>query len=260
MVKTVVPKKQSNLIESLQQNKTQFAFCRYEPSKEALIQCHTFVQCRDFLNDVLVCTQEKMEIKIYGFSYTLEDPAIDQEQTSLLLKMTDARCLKNFQENLCILEEIEEQLGFSDTRVELAEYPTQKEAVVWVLGDPRWQKATSFFSLYTYLLKCLTYQYKEKKNWREEVRDMGTKESGYMNSEYLDFLISNAEDILSKYKTVSGFHNQKQVEKYTLHDYCGFIALQEIMKDKNSYWEHGLANYAPIWKDLQCTVSPAIEN
>lgn len=244
MAKTVVPKKQSSLIEAMQNNKTRFAFCRYEPAKEAIIQCHTFVQCRDFLNDVLVSTQEKMDIKIYGFSYTLEDPAIDQEHTSLLLKMVDERCLKNFQDNLCILEEIEEQLGFNDTRVELVEYPNQKEAVVWVLGDPRWQKATSFFSLYTYLLKCLTYKFKEKKNWREEVLNMDTTESKYMKSEHIDFLIKNAEDILSKYKTVSGFIDQKKVEHYTLHDNCGFIALKEIMNDKDDHWTHDLVGYA----------------
>lgn len=246
MTKQVEPSKQTNhLAEIMQNNKTQFALCRYDEATNKIIQCHQFVHCRDFMLDALVGVEDNRDMGIYGFSYSKENPRPDIDTTSVLIKFVSDGALKCFQNNFDILRSIEDQMGFNHTIVEVVDYP-QKEVVAWVVGDARWQRATVLFSLYTYLLKCLTYEIKSKTGWMEEIRTADTVESRYMDPVHIQYLIDNAQTILDKYTTVSGFADQKGRGPYQIHDVSGFVAAKTALAGGHGYEKHALYNLRKV--------------
>jgi hypothetical protein len=176
------------------------------------------------MGDALVGVQENRDMGIYGFSYKKTDPRPDPENVSLLIKFGDKGSLKNFQDNFIILKNIEEGLGFATTYPEVVNYPG-KNPVVWVLGDNRWQGNAVAFSLYSYLLKTLTYPIKNKDKWMEEIKANKTNEGLYMDIPYFKFLFSGGlNDIEPFFKNFSGY--PKGVEIHTLHHSSGFVAAQ----------------------------------
>jgi hypothetical protein len=215
-----------SLSEIMQNNLTQFALARYDDAKDKLIQCHQFVKCRDFMLDVFVGMEENKDMEIYGFKFLKSFPRPDAENTSLLLRLVDARGLKNFQENFPILTEIENKLGWGTSFPDLVDYPDGKSVVVWVAGDKRWQRCAVAFSLYTYILKCLTYPIVDKSKWMEEIRAMpASVEARYMNIEHISFLLKNMNHIITKYSNFSGWKNQKETNIGTVHNNSGFVSV-----------------------------------
>lgn len=248
--KTVQPvSNKPTLAEIMQNNKTQFALCRYDERLGKLIMCHQFVQCRDFLNEAMVAVEENKELAIFGFKFGKDNPRPDPECTSLLVKLEGNHSLKNLQDNFTILKGIEEYLGWSVTYVEIVDNPEDKKNVtIWVMGDKRWSHCSLSMSLYTYILKCLTYQIKDKSQWKQEIAVCGTVESEYMNPEYIDHLINNLNDLLSRYTNYSGWKDQKNINVGTLHNNSGFHSLRTILNPKlaNDFTLHYAKN---IYKD-----------
>jgi hypothetical protein len=228
--------KQNHLAEIGQHNKTEFALCRYDTKKETLIQCHQFVHCRDFMLDAITGAEENRDMEIYGFKYHKNDPRPDSTNASVLVRLEGSDSLKNFETNLPILKGIEEFMGWATTAVDVVDFPDKKSVVIWALGDANWSKTALTFSLYTYLLKCLTYKIKDQKNWKEEIKKQNTVESRYMDEKYLDFLFANLNTILPLYKNFSGW--EKGVETYKLHNSSGFVSLKGVLTNKGNAGIH----------------------
>lgn len=244
-MKTVVEKPNTGkLSEITQQNKTELALCRYDAQKDKVIQCHQFVHCRDFMHDVLIGAEDNREMQVYGFTYSTDDPRPDPENASILLRFPDGSYLKNFQDNFSILKGIEEFLQWGSSYAEIVDYPGERP-VVWVVSDVRWQSTAISFSLWTYILKCLSYKIVNKSKWREEIAVMtyeenyggslnfGTTlpvvEAKYMDLDYINKLLASLDDVCSKYKTYSGFRNQKVENIMHLHNDSGFVKCKPLV-------------------------------
>lgn len=221
------------LAEIGQNNNTELAFCRYDKKNDRLVQCHQFIHCRDFMLDACVGAESNREISIYGFKYSKTYPRPDQENISLLLRIHDDGKLKALEENLSILRSIEDFMGWDKSVATLTQSPG-KEKIVWMLGDAKWMKSALSVSLYTYLMKCLTYNIKDKTKWMDEIKAQPGVEASYMDKDYLNFLFQNMDDILDQYKTFSGFSDQDTVETNTIHYQTGFRAMMNLLWNKKS--------------------------
>lgn len=233
----------NQLSEEHQANKTEFAFCRYDPETDKIIQCCQFVHCRDFLGDAMVGYKSNRPMSIYGFNYSKSDPALDEGWTSILVRFDTDEALANFQKNFIILKSLEEFMNFGVSFPDIVNYPGDKK-VAWVIADALWQENAINLSLYTYLLKCLTYTFKDPKNWMEEIKAAGTTESHYMDIDYLKGLFPKLKEIALKFKTFTGFTNQKTLDISTIHHGTGFVSCKPLVQKQhsgNAYKDHCLA-------------------
>jgi len=234
------------LCEIGQTNETELALCRYDDETNRLLQCHQFVHCRDFMLDAMVGVESNKDMGIFGFQYLKTYPRPDAANMSLLLRIHGDGRLKDFEKNLPILKNIEDFMGWGQTVASLVDYPG-KEKIVWVLGDPKWQKCALTFSLYTYLMKCLTYPISDSSKWMDEILANRSVESGYMNKDYLNFLFANLDDIIARYKNFSGFNDQPNTAIGIIHSYTGFHSMRNLLWKVGGYnktWEnHVLKNY-----------------
>jgi hypothetical protein len=194
------------------------------------------------MGDALVGVEDNRDMSIYSFKFGKDNPRPDSSNASLLVRFQDSACFKNFQENFQILKDIEDNIGFGVSYPDIVDYP-DKRTVVWVIGDHKWQSTAVMFSLYTYLLKCLTYPIKNKKNWMDEILKAGTVESEYMDKAYLQFLFKNADDIISKYKNFSGRPNQKETDIYSIHYGIGFVDSKPYIYKGNKSDSHVMSGY-----------------
>jgi hypothetical protein len=237
MTKTVEQIKATNhLIEIMQQNKTQFALAGYDEATNKVIQCHQFVHCRDFMLDALASLETNKPVRIYGFTYSSENPRPWKDGLSLLVKFEDAGALKKFQTNFQVLKDIEAFLGWEISLPELVEYPEDKKGtVVWIIGDPRWCKTALAFSLYTYLIKCLTFEIPDLAKWKEAVLKTPTKEAQYMDTSYMNWLLTNLNEVIAKYENFSGFKEQEKKSIHLIHDNSGFVTVKELIWNRKEY-------------------------
>lgn len=251
-------KQENRLAEIFQNNLTELALARYDSQSDKIVQCHQFVHCRDFILDAFVSLEDNIDVRIYGFRYDKDCPKPDAVNTSFLLKLQPG-ALKNFQENLPILKSIENFLNWNVTFGDIVDYPELHagETVVWVFGDPRWQATAVSLSLYTFLLKCLTYPIKNKDKWMEEIKNAGTTESKYIDEEHLRLLLVNLGEIICKYRNFSGFSDQKTKDLWALHDGSGFVSIKKALRGDPYYQTHALYNYRP---GDTCTASPVTKN
>lgn len=241
--------KPTSLAEIMQKNKTQFALCRWDKDKDMVVQCHQFVHCRDFMIDAIVSAESGRDISIYGFKFNKDNPRIDFSATSMLLRFPDQGTLKAFQDNFHILKGIEEVLGFSPSYAELVNFPDQPhQAVVWLLGDKAWQHNAVAFSLYGYLIKCMSYRpFTKDEDWMSVIKTefTSTPEGSYMNMPWVQWLLSGGVNTISElYPNFSGWKNQKDIASYTLHDNSGFVSVgQAVWKNKAKIDNHVLNGY-----------------
>jgi hypothetical protein len=222
------------LVEIPQDNKTEFAYCRYDKETDQLVQCHQFIHCRDFLIDVQEGSEKNQDVSIYSFKYLKSYPRIDQSNVSLLVRLHSP--LKQFEENFQILKDAEDYLKWMPSVATVVEYPGEKKnTIVWVMGDVAWQKSALSLSLYTYILKCLSYPIKDKAKWMEEILSKKTVEATYMDPDYMKFLLANLDDIVSKYKNFSGYKGAEPI--HTVHNYTGFHSLKQVLKPKDPKYQ-----------------------
>ncbi len=243
--KLVEPQKDRSYCEIGQQNMTKFALARYDSQKDRIVQCHPFIKCRDFLLDAMVGVEEGKDMGIYGFEFKKTDPRPDAENTSLLVSFPQGKLLKNFQDNFSILTDIEKAIGWSPTYPELVNYPG-KEQIVWVSGDRRWQHCALALSLYTYLIKCLTYEIKDKAKWMEEIKAQPTNEGSYMDVAYMSWLLPRLDKVIDKYTTFSGFQDQKGMDIGTIHNWTGFKSMMSLIgptKKVDEYYKKMYKNH-----------------
>ena len=130
-----------------------FSFAVVDPKKEGVVlQQHSWIKCRDFLNDTLVWKAQMKDLgkvldngRYYGYDFKGD---IDENNTRFV--MTN---IGGLVDNVPLLNKIETEAGYEPTKVSLDE--TGKIAMT--VGDKRWMDNTVASSFYTYLLRMFTY-------------------------------------------------------------------------------------------------------
>lgn len=200
--------KKVSYCEESQGNETLFSFV--VPSGEEDYQELFFpVKCRDFLGDAVYVTKYGRNIPIYGFNFK---DNLDSETTMLLIQNKDKKYIDNFFNNLDKLWEIERNNGIPLTIVERV-----SDTEVLVFGDKLWQSKVWAISLYSFLLKCLTYPNGAEGKELSYVRQF--KEDTWKK------LLASLKTLLTVKSGVTGWSNEEKIDTLKLHHYSGFVSI-----------------------------------
>lgn len=227
MLKVIPFKPTSYLGEDTQYLNAKLSFVHVD--KESAYELIPKCFCRDFLTDVLISEELSVKINKYGFTYNPKETKIDRDKTRLLYTILDTSLIKNLEDNLNILHEIEGYIGVELTQIS----KTDTEDVLLVEGDNWWLQTTIHLSFYTFLLKCLLYEYKTA-DWMGELVKKESNESRYLEvllpqfDTFLEFL----QD-LQPTNGCCGWSKYRTSDWNTLHHSSGFLSLL----DKNSAWK-----------------------
>jgi len=208
------------LCEEFQANTTEIAWAKKIDPSTVQMQC-VFVHCRDFLGDCLFAEQEKKSVSIYSFPYDGTVPKLDREFTSFVVRFNEEKNQEAFAENEELFRDILKAAGLPHMTVE----KTDKKNIVFVQFDSHWMAAILGVAFLTYLIKCMTYSFKNKDDWMEEILATGTTEARYMDAAYVVALLDGIKaGVFKKFKNVSGLPNQDTAMIGTIHASTGFVA------------------------------------
>ena len=143
-----------NYCEIYQDSDLKFSFAVED--EKSIRQTHSFIKCRDFLNEALVSSQIGCESPaIYGFTYPTKEYPVDLEATRLILTGAD---FSNLHKNLQLLNGYEETIRQEELFefTNLTEIPGTK--YLYLRSSSRWVRSTVMISLFTHIIRCL-YQY-----------------------------------------------------------------------------------------------------
>ncbi|TET61140.1 MAG: hypothetical protein E3J47_05900 [Candidatus Stahlbacteria bacterium] len=121
--------------------------------------CHTWIKCRDFLQDAVRNQLTGKEDKIYGFCYLpKEDPKIDLKKTRLLIKGVNLDEVIKY--SLQLVNHYEKVAGLTP-RSKI----TKVDDMYIFLGPGEWTQSSVLISLYTLLIRlgCRKIEFKNEK-------------------------------------------------------------------------------------------------
>lgn len=200
-----------------------------------------YVKCRDFLVDVYSYSKAKKTFAIYGMSFdpTKELPAEDGVYLAMIFPNEKAE--EAFKTALPQLHAIE-----LANEMEVTEfYPGVEGKVSLLTGSKKWLRNCLTFSLYTALIRCLSYGVGD--NWLASMKkEFSKKTDGRLVSSVAD---ETWERILADLKTIEvkqfcGFDPNKD-SVGTIHHNSGFFSVfgshRELSQDAvrtNTHWKH----------------------
>jgi hypothetical protein len=218
-------KSTGNLAEIYQKHRIMFAYLN-KLGASKYKQIHEFVLCKDFLGDAIYANKYKEIIHVYGFRFDGTKDKLDSDKTRLIIKLTKAADADNFEDNIQILNNIEKQLKFSS---KTKYYFIQNKKYILILGPKEWQSKVFLISMYSLLLKMLTYKIIDKENWVEEF--IGnyrlSDETERIQAVNLSIFIQKTPMILKKYPSlVCGYEqHEDQVGIYQVHNSTGIVSV-----------------------------------
>lgn len=209
-----------------QHHSIKMSFCNLKDGEYT--QMFYGADCRDFFSDVLYAEQTGERINKYEFTYDPAKQFIDKDKVRLLLQFKEKEHKENFIVNLGILRSIEKENKIIKTKVIHVE---DKEELI-IEGSSFWLRSTFSLHTYTYLLKCMSYEYEDKEKWMESLVLEETNEGKYLKDisvKRFKTLLANLNKVFAKYKTVHGY--REEVDVSLVHNFGGVKTLcSPIMK------------------------------
>lgn len=208
--------------EILQEKQITFAFANLNENKSTISEVFYPVKCRDFLGDCLFAEETGGKVQIYGFVFDPSIQKLDKDETRFVIKFADTDTKELFVNNLEILKTIEEMIGVSKTNL-----TELNKLTLFSEGDKFWMRTIFLISFYSFIFKALCYEYKDKRNWLEELEKLTppTVDSSYarrVSSNKIWKILINLEKILTPYEGTSG---TKENAIHHIHDYTGFVSV-----------------------------------
>jgi hypothetical protein len=198
-----------------------FSFARQQDD-DNVIRLHEWVKCRDFFGDVLLANYYNKKVGIYGLEI---DPAIQKinpEKVEMLLRFDSPVDLKSFLDNLHYLNKIEGENNFDYTTCLHVNNST-----LLLNADKRWQDNAFMMSLWSYLVKCISYPIPENTDIFKGVEFYKTSNE-YLYFKDVEKSIYSVLKYLNLFKIdgVSGWDGEDYPFKInTIHSSSGFVSL-----------------------------------
>jgi len=207
-------------------------------NSETVSIAHPYVKCRDFLNDVLIFSNYiKKDIdRVYGFTFNIDSNFINWADPQLLIKYEKKEHLDLFIKNINYLHYFETFYELSYTKVE----ETNSKKTILVSFSPFWVSNTLSLSLYTFILRCLSYPLEDNfweyiKNYKIINKDWQGKPytnvnpEGYLlidiNPDNLSSFIQNLPQIVEQNENYDYLqYHINNDNKYSIHDQAGFVS------------------------------------
>ena len=196
---------------------------------------HPFVQCRDFMGDVLWANEQKRHANIYGFSYNGKTKAqLPVTSFHIAIKFPERVNLDNFYTNYAIFgSQMENHYGLQLT---LDHYADLNQNLLLLEVPTYWKQSNHNLSLLTFIYKCFGYKLDTTKSftdavlettsiavdWDDTKKTVKSVEAGYMQSVvgHWSKLLSTVQEM--KVTTVSGHPNTVNIN--TIHNNSGFVS------------------------------------
>lgn len=211
---------ENKLAEIFQQKRCRMQLCRIEGDDCYLV--HQPVLCRDFLGDIYWANTNERPYTIYGMSY---DPAKDNshinlDEINLLIKFPNVVDLEYFLGNFGLLNDYEQAQGIPKST-----HKVMENSSVLVKGDKFWTKHIFRISYYTFLLRCLSYEFSTSTTLEELLKQIEKSPEGSNEKNY----VKNYSPRFWKFfKNFSSYTSDKLVPHTSIemiHNYSGFVAV-----------------------------------
>lgn len=213
------------LNEIFQSKKFRLAFAKIDGKNVKML--HKFVKCRDYLNDLVV--EEHcpgfLKFPIYGFHG--EGIKIGKKEVVFLVECQDD--WENVMTSLPALHDLEKKLHWKRTKFFEVE---GKPSLRLLIGSKCWKRSPLTLSIYTLLLRALTYGEEEDNiiGFLNGVKDRGGNDPGYISTIQgckggLMTLLSNIKRILGDDPILGRKEgNNAQPQIATFHNKCGVVS------------------------------------
>jgi hypothetical protein len=223
---TIIYNNLNQKLEEEEQNiKTKFFFVEKQEDY-TYTQITPYIQCRDFLNDVLYCITFNTKIHVYNFKY--ESNNTQKDTLYLNLKFCSKKAVEEFKENFHYLLKFETLYKFL---IYTTYEKTNKPTVLLIKHNPFWFSNTLTLSFFTFILRCLSHPNitgnfwefilntrQLYKKWNGQIIELPSKESRYIeDTPLLSYFVKNLPKISSTYK------QKEYSDKYDIHNFGGFI-------------------------------------
>lgn len=240
----------NSLNEIYQKSGIYFSYCT--SAKNGRAQCHEWVKCRDYLNDVIRTALTGWDTKIYGFSYSKENnPMPDLTKMRMLVTkqgMSNAEEVTAFRKKirhaLMMVNHFEKMAKLSLSKVwevDLEGYSGKKKPVFMFYGSGIWLKSPFLVSMYTYLIRLgdKEFEFKDNKELKKRMEALGAKFKKGEASVYKDVdakyaaELWNRLELIMKHRKVlfpakeRGFHELyfNSLDINTFHNQTGIVSL-----------------------------------
>lgn len=208
-----------------------FSYAKVEG--DTVVRKHTYVKCRDFLGDVIWANAYEKPVDIYRFKCSKETVPLENT-LQLLVKFPKSAYKDAFFSNFeHIVHGTEKSNNLS-----LSTITEVSGNEVVIVADGFWQQTIQGISLYSFLIKCCAYKYKDTTNWIEELHKKSGIESEYVQTlgvARLTKLLQMFTKSMIPHVNVSGFKGEEDMDVYTLHDGCGFVNTFKFQNKTNEY-------------------------
>ena len=198
-----------------------------------------FVACRDFLVDSCTFSRAKKDFSIYGFSFKGSSQEVDWESANILIRNPEKKGISSFQEHMELLWKIEDKNKIERTRSFLMENND-----IIVVGDKAWLMSCLSFSLYSLLLRIMSYEFENTEDWLFKFGKQGATDSAYIksiNPQTLNTILCNLTILkmpewcgfaVSKEQTSKIHHNSGIISVCGQHSEMSSAAVKQ-----NSHWK-----------------------
>jgi len=189
--------------------------------------CHTWIKCRDFLQDAVRNQLTGRNDSIYGFCYLpKEDPKIDLKKTRLLVKGVNLDEVIKY--SLQLVNHYEKAVGLTP-RSKI----TKVDDMYIFLGPGEWSQSSILISLYTLLIRlgCRKIEFKNEKELTKAYEKLiSDKETSNINDirylkcvyKYIHTALENRDLLMFKQKDKILF-GDIQIDSF--HSRSGIVAL-----------------------------------
>jgi len=203
-----------NYAEISQTSDTKFSFLHEET--DHFIELFSPVKCRDFLGDCI----SAQSTGNYGSIYNFTPPKkLDKDKTKLLISSERGIELYNIDKNLSYLTNIELKNKFNTSFI-----LGVKEGLI-IIGDSRWMSNVATISIYSYLLRTLSYNNPTKIKTGNEADYKKRIGDNYQ------LLLDNIYKIAIPVQNGTGWENDSI---HCAHNSSGFVSLFSSKKNNNT--------------------------
>lgn len=222
-------------------------------------QCHKFVRCRDYLQEILWGNVKKHHTSKYNVKHHIgKNPPVDYSKCRIAIRINafgKKNAIKKAKGALKVLNSIEEYIGFSLSKMAYCGVYKEKYCFLF-LGSRSWMYALPIFSLYTLAIR-LGVQYvanhhkypsswkvafKNQNDWSGEVNNKYQASKGEKMVELLRKL--DKKEIFSNRK-IKNYPDRKEVPTNKVHETSGVVSFVTGMVDKRISKRWNMKKYDP---------------
>jgi len=208
--------------EITQNSKTKFSFL--DEKEDHFVELFSPVKCRDFLGDCIFSKHTGKYETIYGFKAPTE---LNLDKTKLLITSENEEDISNIRKNLSYLLKIEAKNKLEPTIIVDLEPTEDTTPKIVLIGDSKWMANVATISLYSYLIRRLSY---------EDPKPNKIKEGN--EKEYEDKLGKNYKTLLNNISKIAipviNNTGWNETNISCAHNSSGFVALFSSLKSNNT--------------------------